>query len=95
MRMQKHCPTRVTAVKYNMVEARNQLPKLVQASLAGEDVVISRKGIPVVRLVKIITPGTTRKPGAWAGLPKAEADWDSPDINADITDTLGVQRRAQ
>ncbi len=30
-----------------MLEAKNQLSKLVQAALAGEDVVIANKGVPV------------------------------------------------
>lgn len=74
----------------NMLEAKSQLSKLVQAALAGEDVVIANKGVPVVRLVKIDAQDTSRRPGAWSALPKAEADWDAPATNtaiaADLTD---------
>ena len=35
----------------NMHEAKTQLSKLVEAALAGEDVVIAKAGKPVVRLV--------------------------------------------
>lgn len=72
----------------NMLEAKSQLSKLVQAALEGEDVVIANKGVPVVRLVKIGAQKLTRKPGAWAGLPKAKANWDSPKTNATIADEL-------
>lgn len=72
----------------NMLEAKNQLSKLVQAALAGEDVVIANKGVPVVRLVKIGAQDFARKPGAWSALPKAQADWDSPALNAAIADAL-------
>jgi len=72
----------------NMLEAKSQLSKLVQAALDGEDVVIANKGVPVVRLVKIGARDFARKPGAWAGLPKAKADWDSPATNAAIADDL-------
>ncbi len=72
----------------NMLEAKNKLSKLVQAALAGEDVVIANKGVPVVRLVKVGAQDFVRKPGAWAGLPKAKADWDSPKTNAAIADEL-------
>jgi len=65
-------------MQYNMREAKNQLSKLVQAVLAGGDVVIAMNGIPVARLVRINTPDTMRKPGAWADLPKAEEDWGAP-----------------
>ena len=72
----------------NMLEAKSQLSKLVQAALDGEDVVIANKGVPVVRLVKIGAQDFARKPGAWAGLPKAKADWDSPKTNAAIAEEL-------
>ena len=47
----------------NMLEAKNRLSRLVQAALAGENVVIANKGVPVVRLVKVATQEFTRKPG--------------------------------
>jgi prevent-host-death family protein len=72
----------------NMLEAKSQLSKLVQAALDGEDVVIANKGVPVVRLLKIGTQACARKPGAWAGLPKAAVDWDAPQTNAAIADEL-------
>jgi len=72
----------------NMLEAKNQLSKLVQAALAGEDVIIANKGVPVVRLVRISPQEFARKPGAWSALPKAQADWDSPEANAQIADAL-------
>ena len=72
----------------NMLEAKNQLSKLVQAARGGEDVVIANKGVPVVRLVKVGAQGFARKPGAWSALPKAKADWDTPATNAAIADAL-------
>ena len=75
-------------MQYNILEAKNQLSKLVQASLAGEEVVIANKGVPVVRLVKIGAQDFARKPGAWSTLPKAKADWDKPATNSAIADAL-------
>lgn len=72
----------------NILEAKNQLSKLVQAAMAGEDVVIAKNGIPVVRLVKIEAPTASRQPGAWAGLPAPAADWDTPETNAALADEL-------
>jgi prevent-host-death family protein len=71
-----------------MLEAKSQLSKLVQAALEGEDVIIANKGVPVVRLVRIGAQEFARKPGAWAGLPKAKPDWDAPETNAAIADEL-------
>lgn len=72
----------------NMLEAKNQLSKLVQAALAGEDVVIANNGVAVVRLVKVGAQEFVRKPGAWSALPKAEADWDTLATNAAIAAAL-------
>jgi prevent-host-death family protein len=40
-------------MQVNMLEAKNQLSKLVKAALAGEDVVIASHGEPQVRLVPL------------------------------------------
>ena len=72
----------------NMLEAKNQLSKLVQAALAGEDVIIANKGVPVVRLVKIGRQPCKRKPGAWSALPEASEDWDALDVNTALADDL-------
>lgn len=70
----------------NMLEAQSQFSKLVQAALKGEDVIIIDKGVPIARLVRIGAQEFARKPGAWAGLPKANVDWDAPETNAAIAD---------
>ncbi|MCB0067999.1 type II toxin-antitoxin system prevent-host-death family antitoxin [Accumulibacter sp.] len=75
-------------MQVNMLEARNQLSRLVQAALAGEDVVIANNGVPVVRLVRVGTSAPMRKPGAWAALPTADPDWDAPATNAAIAAAL-------
>jgi prevent-host-death family protein len=72
----------------NMLEAKSQLSRLVQAALAGEDVIIANKGVPVVRLVKVAAQEYARKPGAWSALPKAEEDWDAPATNAALANEL-------
>ena len=77
----------------NMLEAKNQLSKLVQAALAGEEVIIANKGVPVVRLVKVGARDFARKPGAWSGMPKAKADWDRPATNAAIAAALAGGER--
>ena len=69
-------------MQVNMLEAKNQLSKLVKAALAGEDVVIANHGKPVVRLVKLADQPKTRGYGAWRGLVDMAEDWDSPETNA-------------
>ena len=71
-------------MQVNMLEARNQLSKLVQAALAGEDVIIANHGKPVVRLVKLAGQSKTRGYGAWKHLPPPDDDWDSVETNAAV-----------
>ncbi|MGV8880910.1 MAG: type II toxin-antitoxin system Phd/YefM family antitoxin [Rhodoglobus sp.] len=40
----------------NILDARNNLSQLVAAATAGEDVVIAKRGRPVVRLVPVSPP---------------------------------------
>lgn len=40
----------------NILDARNNLSKLVAAAARGEDVVIANRGTPVVRLVPVDAP---------------------------------------
>jgi prevent-host-death family protein len=51
----------------NMHEAKSQLSKLVDAALAGEEVIIQRAGKPAVRLVPVEAPKFVREGGAWKG----------------------------
>ena len=44
-------------MQYKMEAAKSQLAKLVDAALAGEDVVIAKGATPVVRLVAIPQSG--------------------------------------
>ena len=71
-------------MQVNMLEAKNQLSKLVKAALAGEEVIIANHGTPVVRLVKLADPPKTRGYGAWKHLGPLPDDWDSPKTNAAI-----------
>ena len=54
-------------MKVNMLEAKSQLSKLVEAALQGEEVLIARNGAPMVRLVPV-----ARKEGlaGWGALRK-------------------------
>lgn len=73
------------AMQVNMLEAKTQLSKLVEAALRGEDVVIANRGKPVVKLVKIEAP-PERRWGAWAGLMRPE-EIDhafSPEVDAEL-----------
>ena len=72
-------------MQVNMLEAKTQLSKLVEAALRGEEVVIANRGKPVVKLVKAETP-VKRVAGAWEGL-MTEEELDhafSPEVEAEM-----------
>lgn len=60
-----------------MHEAKTELSRLVERALAGEEVIIARAGVPVVRLVPVATAGK-RKLGQWAGRVCMADDFDAP-----------------
>ncbi len=52
----------------NIHEAKTTLSELISTVEQGEEVVIARRGVPVVRLVAI-EPVVKRVPGLWRALP--------------------------
>ncbi len=54
-------------MQVNMLDAKNQLSRLVKEALAGEDVVIANNGTPMVRLVPVAPKGRLR---GWGALKK-------------------------
>ena len=73
-------------MQVNMLEAKTQLSKLVEAALRGEEVVIANRGKPVVKLVKADAPVVKRVAGAWEGL-MTEEQIDhafSPEVEAEM-----------
>ena len=58
-------------MQVNMLEAKNQLSKLVKAAVSGEEIIITHHGQPQVRLVPC---GTAKGLGHWGIL--AGDGWD-------------------
>jgi prevent-host-death family protein len=63
-------------MQVNMLEAKNQLSKLVQAAEAGQDVIIARNGVPVVRLLPFNKPTGLQGWGSLKGMGKLDAAFD-------------------
>src|SRR5262249_55312494 len=93
----EHRPRREARIPaINVAEAKAKLSQLLDRASAGEEIVISRAGKPVARLMAldVVEP---RKPGAWRGW-KASADallasMDGEDFDAaegKCTDELGI-----
>jgi prevent-host-death family protein len=52
----------------SVYNARAEFSRLIERALAGEDIVITRRGKPAVRLVPVAQAPAPRKPGALKGL---------------------------
>ena len=61
-------------MKVNMLDAKNQLSRLVKDALAGEDIVIANNGEPMVRLVPVARQGRL---GGWGKLKRFRAEIDA------------------
>ena len=60
----------------NIHEAKTQLSRLIEQALAGEEVIISKAGKPLVKLVPVHTSTEPRQPGGWQGQVQMAADFD-------------------
>ena len=72
-------------IQVNIHEAKTQLSRLIQAVLAGEEVIISKRNHPVARLVPLKKPQISR-PLGWGG---AEGMWMADDFDAPLEDFGG------
>ena len=71
-------------MQVNILEAKSQLSKLVRAAAAGQEVVITRNGRPMARLVAMRDGGRL---GRWGALNVSAARIDaafSRDVDAEI-----------
>lgn len=73
------CVYRLSLVKtVNVHEAKTQLSRLLARVAAGEEVVISRAGKPIARLVPVGPRADARVPGRYAGKGTIAQDFDAP-----------------
>ena len=78
-------------MKVNMLEAKNQLSRLVKEALDGEDVIIASNGEPMVRLVPVARKGRLR---GWGKLKQLAAGVDeafTPEVDAAVARALQNQ----
>jgi prevent-host-death family protein len=66
----------------NIHDAKTHLSRLLEQVEAGEEVVISRAGRPIARLVAYRAVARPRRPGGWKGRVRVASDFDklSPEI---------------
>ncbi|HEX5098147.1 MAG TPA: type II toxin-antitoxin system Phd/YefM family antitoxin [Polyangiaceae bacterium] len=74
-------------MEINIYAAKTQLSQLVRRVADGEEVVITRNGQPVARLVPVAQRAVTRKLGTLAGTIRIGEDFDAP-LPAELLDAF-------
>ena len=62
----------------NIHEAKTQFSRLLRRVVAGEEIIITNRGVPVARLVPVPVPKPVRKLGLCSGTFKVPDDFDAP-----------------
>jgi len=73
-------------MEVNIHEAKTHFSKLLQRVVAGEEIIISRAGRPVAKIVPV-SPGTRRRFGVDRGVFEVPDDFDAP-LPADVLDAF-------
>jgi prevent-host-death family protein len=74
----------------NIHEAKTTLSQLLESVLAGEDIIISKAGTPIARLIPYHTQKKPRSPGIWKGRVTMADDFDDPLPTDILNGFLGV-----
>lgn len=67
-------PASVALVQVNILEAKNQLSRLVKAAAAGREIVIASNGKPMAKLVPL---APRRRLGGWRAIELTQAQIDA------------------
>jgi prevent-host-death family protein len=68
----------VSEVIYNIYEAKTSLSRLVDRASKGEEIILSKAGKPLAKLVPFHRPSEPRQPGGWEGKVRISEDFDAP-----------------
>ncbi|MDY6832081.1 MAG: type II toxin-antitoxin system prevent-host-death family antitoxin [Thermodesulfobacteriota bacterium] len=59
-------------------QAQQDLPQLIEKSVAGGEIIITKGGLPVAKLIPIGKPAKARQSDTAKGLIKISSDFDKP-----------------
>jgi prevent-host-death family protein len=63
---------------YNLCEAKASLSQLIDRAASGEEIILSKAGRPVAKLVPFHRSPKPREPGGWEGQVRISEDFDDP-----------------
>jgi prevent-host-death family protein len=79
--------------QYNIHDAKTNLSRIIDRVEHGEEIVISRAGTPVAKVVPLAPRSRRTRRGSLAGRLVLADDWDASEINEAIARDFGVEPR--
>ena len=76
--------------QFNIHDAKTHLSRIIARVEHGEEIIISRAGTPVAKVVPLHRRVERTGRGSLRGRLMAADDWDSPDVNESIARDFGV-----
>ncbi len=71
----------------SLYEAKTKLSELVEKASAGDEIIISKNGVPRARLVALGTDDPKRRFGGWEGKVRIRGNFDDP-LPSEILDAF-------
>jgi prevent-host-death family protein len=68
----------MSEIIYNLSEAKTSLSRLVDRAANGEEIILSKDGKPLAKLVPLHRSPKPRQPGGWEGQVRISDDFDAP-----------------
>jgi len=78
------------AAQFNIHDAKTNLSRIIDRVEHGEEIVISRAGKPVAKVVPLIRTVNRNGRGSLRGRLVIADDWDSDEVNDAIADEFGM-----
>jgi prevent-host-death family protein len=78
------------AAQFNIHDAKTNLSRIIDRVEHGEEIIISRSGTPVAKVIPLHRRVDRLGRGSLAGQLTMADDWDSPDVNEDIARDFGL-----
>lgn len=78
------------AAQFNIHDAKTNLSRIIERVERGEEIVISRSGTPVAKVVPLVRLVNRTGRGSLRDVLVAAEDWDSAEVNAAIADDFGA-----
>jgi prevent-host-death family protein len=81
-----------TGAQFNIHDAKTNLSRIIERVERGEEIIISRAGHPVAKVIPLTRRVDRAGRGSLRGTLVITEDWDSDEVNNAIADDFGLTR---